>query len=230
MGGRIEHGAVGGGTVGGATVLAVLLGASAFAGGTAQAAGGKVLAAGGANVAVADTLSSGLATSATAQFTTTATGTAGISCTTSTISAAVSTNPAAPGTATASMGFTVGGCASTLPNPPYKLVSAAQIKNGPFPTSFADTINLPVSVAAGATGSFSATFTIATSIGNIICVYASAAIAGNYANANNTVQFTAQYLPRTGGAAACPAGVYFTATYGPLADTTMAGAPSVTVN
>ncbi|MFI6445940.1 Tat pathway signal sequence domain protein [Kitasatospora sp. NPDC050543] len=192
-----------------------------------------VLTAGGAGgtvVAVGDALAAPLAANTRATFYSTATSTTGVTCAVSQLSAKVLGNPAAPGTATESLtGLTFGSCTSNVTG--VTSVRSLTVGNLPYGIAVDDGPGLPVTLAGGAGGPIQATAALNTWFGTITCVYQlSGAFSGNADNAAHSLAFRNEHFAKSGGSALCPGDGYFSATYGPVADTTQPGSPAVHVN
>ncbi len=67
--------------------------------------------------------------------------------------------------------------------------------------------------------------------GTLTCTYQlSGAFTGTSDNATHTLSFRNEHFVKSGGSGLCPGEGYFSATYGPLADSSRAGSPVVQVN
>ncbi|WTG93978.1 Tat pathway signal sequence domain protein [Kitasatospora sp. NBC_01560] len=215
-----------------ATVAVLALGAVPAAAAPAPAAT-PVLTTGGAGgtaVAAGDALAAPLAAGTRATFYSTATSTTGVTCAASQLSAKVLSNPAAPGTATESLtGLTFGSCTSNVTG--VTSVRSLTVGNLPHGIAVDDGAGLPVTLTAGAAGPIQATAVLNSWFGAITCTYQlSGAFAGNADNAAHSMGFRNEHFAKSGGSALCPADGYFSATYGPVTDTTQPGGPVVHVN
>ncbi|MFF8772316.1 Tat pathway signal sequence domain protein [Kitasatospora sp. NPDC015120] len=184
----------------------------------------------GPNVSVGDVLVADLVAGTTANFSSSATGTSGIKCATSAFSATVLTNPAAPGTATESLNTqTFGSCTANVIG--VTGVQSITVNNLAYVNSVSDAAGSPVSLDPGTAGPVQTTVVLKTILGTITCVYrAPGGLAGTTNNTGQTIGFNAQALPKVSGPSTCfPVG-YFTATYGPVRDVSVAGSPVVFVN
>ena len=182
---------------------------------------------GGAAVATGDTLTANLASGSRATF---LNGSSGITCTASSFSVTVSSNPAAPGTATESLrtqSFTnctpnIGG---TNNNPPPTITPTGL----PYGSTVSDSSGTPVTLGSSTTP-VSANVTISSLLGQIRCSYGATQIRGTASNSGNTISFANQTFTRTSGSGLCPSSTSFSATYGPVVDSSQSGSPAVFVN
>ncbi|MBD0690554.1 Tat pathway signal sequence domain protein [Streptomyces sp. CBMA123] len=219
-----------------AALAALALAAAAPASATTPASpadAGPVLttgSAGGAAVAVGDALAAPLAANTSATFYSTATSTTGVTCAGSQLSATVLTNPAAPGTATESMtGLTFDSCTANVTG--VTSVQSLTVDTLPYGVSVDDGTGLPVTLTGGSAGPIQATAVLNSWFGTITCTYQlSGAFTGTADNGGQSLTFTNEHFAKSGGSGLCPADGYFSAGYGPLADTGQAGAPAVYVN
>ncbi|MFF2148427.1 Tat pathway signal sequence domain protein [Kitasatospora sp. NPDC058190] len=190
---------------------------------TADSAGGTALAAG-------DELAAPLAANTSATFYSTATSTTGVTCATSQLAATVLTNPAAPGTATESLtGLTFDSCTSNVTG--VISVQSLTVDTLPYGVTVDDGTGLPVTLTGGSAGPIQATAVLNSWFGAITCTYQlSGAFTGTADNTAHSLTFTNEHFAKSGGSGLCPADGYFSASYGPVADTTQAGGPAVYVN
>ncbi|MEU4118810.1 Tat pathway signal sequence domain protein [Kitasatospora sp. NPDC028055] len=199
---------------------------------TAPVAAGPVLttgSTGGAAVAAGDALAAPLA-GRSATFYSTATSTTGVTCATSRLSATVLTNPAAPGTATESLtGLTFGSCTANVTG--VTSVRSLTVDTLPYGVSIADDAGLPVTLTGGSAGQIQATAVLNSWFGTITCTYRlSGAFTGAADNGGQGLTFTNEHFAKSGGSGLCPGDGYFSASYGPVTDTSQSGAPAVYVN
>ncbi|WP_063832355.1 MULTISPECIES: hypothetical protein [Streptomyces] len=217
-----------------AVVVAALLSAAVPAASAPRAvAAAPVLtagSAGGAAVAPGDALAAPLAGGAVATFYSTATSTTGVTCATSALSATVLTNPAAPGSATESLtGLTFGSCTSNVTG--VTSVRSLTVGNLPYGLTVSDGPGLPVTLGGGSAGTIQATAVLNSWFGTITCTYQlSGAFTGSADNTAHSLAFRNEHFARSGGSTLCPGDGYFSATYGPVADTSQPGGPAVYVN
>ncbi len=180
---------------------------------------------GGANVAVGDVLQAGLSGTGTATFLDSSGK--GVTCTSATFTASVTDNPAAPGVATESVtALTFSGCKSNISG--VTSVKSITIDNLPYAGTVddsTDTINI--------SGSVHATISLGLVIGSATCKYTgpTGGVSGAVSTADGSLAFSNQVFSRdTGSWAGCPSPENFTATFGPVVDTSVAGSPSVFLN
>ncbi|MFJ6619348.1 Tat pathway signal sequence domain protein [Kitasatospora sp. NPDC091335] len=196
-------------------------------------AAGPVLttgSAGGAAVAAGDALAAPLTAGTSATFYSTATSTTGVTCATSKLSATVLDNPAAPGTATESLtGLTFGSCTANVTG--VTSVRSLTVGHLPYGVTVSDAPGLPVTLSGGSAGAIQATAVLDSWFGTLTCTYElSGAFTGSADNAAHSLAFRNEHFAKSGGSTLCPADGYFSATYGPVADTSRPGSPAVFVN
>ncbi|MBV2155372.1 Tat pathway signal sequence domain protein [Kitasatospora sp. SUK 42] len=186
--------------------------------------------AGGTAVAAGDALAAPLAANTSATFYSTATSTTGVTCATSQLSATVLTNPAAPGTATESLtGLTFGDCTSNVTG--VTSVQSLTVDTLPYGVTVDDGAGLPVTLTGGGAGPIQATAVLNSWFGAITCTYQlSGAFTGSADNTAHGLAFVNEHFAKSGGSGLCPADGYFSAAYGPVADTGQPSAPAVYVN
>jgi len=216
-----------------ATVVAALALGAVPASATPAPAATPVLtagSAGGTAVAAGDGLAAPLAANTRATFYSTATSTTGVTCAVSQLSAKVLSNPAAPGTATESLtGLTFGSCNSNVTG--VTSVRSLTVGNLPYGVAVDDGPGFPVTLTGGTAGPIQAAAVLNTWFGTITCTYQlSGAFTGNADNAAHSLAFRNEHFAKSGGSSLCPADGYFSATYGPVTDTTQLGSPAVYVN
>jgi hypothetical protein len=184
---------------------------------------------GGPNVAVGDVVSSGLKSGTTAKFFTTAGGTTGVTCSVSQFTGSILTNPAAGGVATESLtAQTFSSCTSNIFG--VTAVQSITVNN----LAYGATLNgatKALTLTGGAPGPIQATVRLSTLFGTVTCVYRAVGntFAGSANNADNSLNFTSQQLTKFSGPVVCPGNSFFTASYAPARDTTVAGSPLVFV-
>ncbi|MBD0673129.1 Tat pathway signal sequence domain protein [Streptomyces sp. CBMA156] len=198
----------------------------------AQAAG-AVLTTGsptGPAVAVGDVLTANLVSGSFATFYNSATGTSGIKCAASSFSATVTSNPAAPGSAVERLDAqTFGSCTSNVLG--VTGVKSITVTNLPWTNTVSDAPGNPVKLTPGASGAMGTTVVLSTILGSVNCNYQSATgINGTTSNTGNTIGFAGQPFALVSGPSLCFATGYFSATYGPVVDSTVAGSPLLFVN
>ncbi|MEU6236901.1 Tat pathway signal sequence domain protein [Kitasatospora sp. NPDC047058] len=218
-------------TLGAAALAAAAL--ATAAGAPAQAAGPAVLthgSAGGTAVAVGDVLTAGLAPGNYATFYSSATGTSGIKCAVSSFSATVTANPDAPGVATEQLNsHTFGSCTANVIG--VMSVQSITVNNLPYTNAVSDAAGNPVTLGPGGAGPLQTTVVLNTILGTTTCVYrAPGSISGTTNNTGQTIGFAAQPFTKVSGPSTCFATGWFSATYGPVIDSSVAGSPHVYVN
>jgi hypothetical protein len=150
----------------------------------------------------------------------------GVTCTRAASSATVSANPNAPGTARASLtALTFARCSA-----PGFTQTSLTVKNLPYPVTVSDSKGDPVTVSGRArTRPLSVTAKLKSATTSLTCTYTAASITGHFSDATSSVTFTGQKLTKSAGKG-CLAKVYFTATFGPVVDSSVKGSPKVFVN
>jgi hypothetical protein len=201
-------------------MLAVLPIATASAATVDVLTTGKV---GGPNVAVGAILKAPLKAGTKATFFNPGT-TTGVTCATSSVTDKVTKNPAKPGTETESLtAQTFGSCTSNIGG--VNSVKSVTVLNLPYATTISDATGFPITVSK-----LSTKITLNTILGTISCTYGAAAIHGKASNTGNVNAFKNQTFTLTSGPSTCPAKGNFSATFGPLKDTSVSGSPAVFVN
>lgn len=187
---------------------------------------------GGTAVSKGAVLTSGLASKTKATFTI---GSRTVKCTSAKVTAKVTSNPAASGKAMATASvtaFTLGKCSVSgvksitvvAKNLPYKAaVSAA--KGNPVTASGTSKLK-PIALTATVVVTAKLKFT---------CTYTAASILGKASNTGNTVSFSKQTFTFSKGSntklcTSVGKTAKFSATYGPVTDTSVTGSPKVFVN
>ncbi|MEV7770067.1 Tat pathway signal sequence domain protein [Kitasatospora sp. NPDC086791] len=184
----------------------------------------------GPAVSVGDVLSANLASGSYATFYNSATGTSGIKCAASSFSATVTSNPAAPGSAVEQLNTqTFGSCTSNVLG--VTSVKSITVTNLPFTNTVSDAPGNPVKLTPGAAGPMGTTVVLGTILGSISCNYQnSTGINGTTSNTGNTIGFSAQPFTLVSGPGLCFSTGWFSATYGPVTDTSVPGSPALFVN
>jgi hypothetical protein len=184
----------------------------------------------GANVAVGDVLNATVAAGTTADFNTAAGGTTGIKCAESAFTATVTDNPVVPGVAVESAtAHTFATCTANIFG--VTTVNSVTVDNLPFGTTV-DGATGAVTVSGTETAPIQTTLSLGTILGSVTCVYqaANGSITGVASNTDNSIAFADQPFTKSSGPITCPASGFFTATYAPVTDTSVEGAPSVFTN
>ncbi|MFE0460674.1 Tat pathway signal sequence domain protein [Kitasatospora sp. NPDC058965] len=200
----------------------------------ASAAGSAVLATGGTGgtpVAVGDVLTASLASGTVATMYSSAAGGTGVKCSSSSFSATVVSNPAAPGTAVESLTTQTFANCSTVNVPGVLGVNSLTVNNLAYTNSVSDAAGNPATLAPGSAGPIQTTVVLRTLLGTVTCKYQAnpTSLSGTTSNTNQSIGFANQTFSLSSGPGTCFANGYFTAAYGPVADTGQGGA-SVYVN
>ncbi len=194
----------------------------------AQAATGHVLTvgkAGGTAVKTNAVLKASLAKGATVVF---AAPAETLTCTSASFTAKVKTNPTKPGKASESQtSQTLAKCTVNVAGVTVKSVT---VNNLPYNVTVSDSKGDPVTIS-GTSKSKPLSFTVSvsvTGVGTVTCTSTAASIKGSSSNKGNTITFTNQKFKSSGGL--CGSGGTFSATFGPVKDTSVKGSPAVFVN
>ncbi|MEU4114811.1 Tat pathway signal sequence domain protein [Kitasatospora sp. NPDC028055] len=216
------------------TLAAASLAAFALTGAAvapAQAASPAVLtqgSAGGPAIAVGDTLVANLAPGTAATFTNGAGSTSGVSCASSSFSATVTSNPTAPGSATEQLNSqSFGSCTSNV----IGVRSVKSVTATSLPYTNTVTSGGGASLNGTSAGPVGITVVLNTLLGTVNCVYQSpSGITGSTSNSGNSISFSNQAANLVSGPGLCFSTGYFSATYGPVTDSSVAGSPALYVN
>jgi hypothetical protein len=186
--------------------------------------------AGGSAVAAGDVLVAPLAPGASATFFSSSSGSSGFTCNVSQFTATVTDNPAAPGSATEQLtGQSFDQCSSNVTG--VTGVESLSVDNLPYAVSVGDSAGDPAAISAGSGGPVQATAVVDSWFGTITCTYQlSGGFTGNADNTAQTLSFSNEHFTVSSGSSLCPSDGYFSAVYGPVADTSQAGSPAVYVN
>jgi hypothetical protein len=161
-------------------------------------------------------------------------GTYTATCTSSTLTAKVTGNPARSGKATLSLTRqTIKGCSISVTGVTLKSLTALNL---PYNVTISTARRDPVTIA-GRRASKPLSFEAAISVGtlNLTCVYTAASASGHASNTGNKVTFAAQKfsLDTTLSSSLCSSAgastATFSATYGPVRDTSVRHHPKVFV-
>jgi hypothetical protein len=179
---------------------------------------------GGPAVAVNAVLKAGLVRGTTAVFNTTI---GKMTCTISTFTAKVVTNPVRPGTARESItAETFSGCRISVAGVTIK---SLKVGNLPYNATVSDARGNPVKISGRSRAKpLLVTATVKAGTSTITCSVKAASISGAASNRGNRITFVKQKFVK----AACAFSVSgtFSATYGPVRDTSVRGNPAVFVN
>jgi hypothetical protein len=205
-----------------ASAVLLLPATSAFAAGhvlTINKTGGTAVKAGAV-------LKSSLAKGKTAVF---SLGSEKLTCKSASFSAKVKTNPAKPGTATESLtAQTFSKCKVTgVSGVTFK---SLKVNNLPYNVSVSDAKGHPVTIKGTSKSKPVQTTVTVTFAGNpVTCAYKATTVKGVSSNKGNTITFSKQKFSLKSGAL-CPKSANFSATFGPVKDTSVSGSPKVFVN
>jgi hypothetical protein len=196
----------------GAMALAVMAPATALAANVLTL--GSV---GGTAVSVSDKLSAGLLSgSGGAKF---ATSSGTVTCTTSTFTGTVTSNPTAPGTATGTLDTQ--SFSSCTDNIVGATILAVTVQNLSYNISV--TSGFAVTISAGAAGPIQTKLDFSSFLGAFSCTYRATnppgTLTGTASNATNSIAFSSQGFTKFSGPGTCPGTGTFTASYGPVIDT-----------
>jgi hypothetical protein len=149
-----------------------------------------------------------------------------VKCSTVSFTARVTKNPAAKGTADEELTTqTYKKCTTNISG----AIGAPSIKVNrlPYRTTLSDSKGDPVTVSKTV-----ATITVPASIGSLTCVYGAknGKTTGSASNTAQTITFSKQPFKLTSGTSGCPKTGSFSATFGPVEDTSVHGDPHVFVN
>ncbi|MGW2374941.1 MULTISPECIES: Tat pathway signal sequence domain protein [Kitasatospora] len=217
-------------TLAAASLAAIALTGAAVA--PAQADAAAVMTQGSASgpaIAVGDTLVANLASGTAATFTDGPGSTNGVSCANSSFSATVTSNPAAPGSATEQLNSqSFDSCTSSV----MGVMSVQSVTATSLPyTNTVTSGSGNVSLNGTSAGPVGITVVLNTLLGTINCVYQSPnGITGTTSNSNSSISFTDQPATLVDGPGLCFSTGYFSATYGPVTDSSAAGNPVLYVN
>jgi hypothetical protein len=153
-----------------------------------------------------------------------------LTCTSSSLSAKVTSNPTAPGKATESLtALKLGKCKVNVSGVKLK---TTKLNNLPYTVTISDAKNFPVTATGHSKSKpLSVTVTVVLSGQSYVCSYTAKSVAGTAANKGNTVKFSGQKLTVAKGSnSACAKSADFSATYGPLTNSSAAGKPKVFIN
>jgi len=203
-----------------AALLVALPSTAAFAATHDVLTTGKV---GGPNVKVGALLQGGLKTGTKATFLTSKS--AGISCKSVSFTDKVTKNPSKPGVATEQLTAQTYKKCSVSGITGATGVKSVVLNNLPYKTTISDAKGNPV-IVFGTT----ATLTLTTVLGPLSCQYKATKTNGSASNTGQTISFVSQAFKLKAGPSACPATGSFSATFGPVKDTSVKGSPHVFVN
>jgi len=186
---------------------------------------------GGPAVRANAVLKSGLAKGTSAVFSLpTVIGTVKLTCKSAAWSSTVRRNPVKRGTATESLtAIQVSKCTLSTSAATLKSIKAADL---PYKVSVSDASGFPVTVS-GTSKTMPLKFTVVVTAGmtNVKCNYKAASISGNASNTGSKITFSKQkFVKAAGSNSLCKGPVHFSATFGPVKDTSVTNSPHVFVN
>jgi hypothetical protein len=204
--------------------------AAPVAAGASPAASTSVLTiskAGGTAVKTGAVLKASLAKGTAAVF---STSLFSLNCTTAGFSSKVLKNPKAKGTATESLtSQTIGKC--TVKGFKGITVKSVSAVNLPYDVAVSDAKGDPVAVTGNKKSKpIETSVTVTFSGSSFGCLYKAASLKGASSNKGNTVTFTKQGFSFVSGNSLCPKSATFTATFGPVGDSSVKKNPAVFVN
>ncbi len=155
-----------------------------------------------------------------------------LSCKSSQVAATVRSNPAKPGKATESLtAISIARCVLSPVIIPltFKSVTA---RNLPYKVTVSDARGFPVTVSQASTP-MPIKFTVKLAAGTrtITCNYKAASVTGAASKTGSTIRFSKQKFTKAAGSnSMCIGPAFFSATYGPVRDTSVTNSPRVFVN
>lgn len=153
-----------------------------------------------------------------------------LTCTKSAFTVKVISNPAKPGTAKESLtAQTFSKCTISVSG---ATVSSVTVGNLPYNVTVSDAKGNPVKVS-GLSKAKPLLTTVTVKVATLVvtCSFKATAISGSASNKGNVTVFVKQSLTKAAGSSSfCPASGTFSATYGPLTDSSVKGSPAVFVN
>jgi len=187
--------------------------------------------AGGTAVADNDAVSAPLKSGTLATFYATPGGTSFVKCAESAFGATVLSNVAAPGTAKESLTLQSFGSCTPVGIPAVSGVQSIVVDNLPYATSVTSPGNA-VAVTGTDAAPIQTTIKLRSALGTVTCVYRADGnlVTGVASNDDQSITFTDQKFTKFSGPSACFPNGWFTAGYGPVSDTSVAGSPLVYVN
>lgn len=181
---------------------------------------GKV---GGTNVKVGATLKASLKSGTKATFLTSKS--AGVTCRSVTFTDKVVSNPRAKGTAREKLTSQTFSKCSVHGIQDATGVRSVKLLGLPYKATISDAKGDPVKV----TGTV-AKITLKTIFGSLTCDYKATTSTGHASNKAQTITFSSQRFTKKSGPTACPGSGHFSATFGPVKDTSVHGSPHVFIN
>jgi hypothetical protein len=184
---------------------------------------------GGTAVKSGAVLKTGLAKGTSAVF---SLGSEKLTCKSGSFTAKVKANPAKPGKASESLtGQSFSKCKIHVPGISGVTFKSIKVKNLPFKVSVSDGKGFPVTVSGQSKSKpIRVSVTVSFLGSNISCTYGAKTVKGTASNTGNKISFSKQKFSKAGGNSGCPASASFTATFGPVKDSSVKGSPKVFVN
>lgn len=182
---------------------------------------------GGPNVAVGAILKGSLKAGTKATFFAPGT-TIGITCSVVKITSKVTKNPAKPGTASEpllSQSFSK--CTTNIPGTTG--VRSITVLGLPYTVTASDSKGFPLTVTKPH-GVLKTAVIINTVLGPVTCTYSAVKIVGHASNAGSLNAYKNQVFTKSAGPAACLASGSFSATFGPVVDSSVKGSPHIFIN
>jgi hypothetical protein len=177
---------------------------------------------GGPNVKVGAKLIASLAKGSKAKFTGSANKS--VTCKKSSFTEKVTKNPAKPSTAHLSLtSQRFGNCSTTFQGATG--VKSVKLTKLPYLSTISDRPGNPVKVFGVST-----TITLRTVVGTLSCSYKAKHVEGHAANKTQVISFSKQPFTLTSGPSVCPKHGSFSASYGPVTDSSIRSHPHVFVN
>jgi hypothetical protein len=205
-------------------VLVVLPIAAATA---SPSAGGAVLTirkAGGTAVKRGAILKAGLVSGSTATFFTPGT-TKGVTCKSSSFTDKVIKNPPAGQVATESLTAQSFGSCKVAGVAGATSVKKVSVVGLPYKVTVSGKGSKPVVISKARTK-----LTLGTIVGTLTCTYGASSVKGTASNIGQVIKFRSQTFTLISGSSACLKKGSFSATFGPVKDTSVKGSPHVFVN
>jgi hypothetical protein len=178
---------------------------------------------GGTNVKKNAILKAGLKSGTKATFLTAKN--AGVTCKSVSFTDKVLSNPRAKGTAKEELTKQTFSKCSVHGIQDATGVKSVTLKGLPYKSTISDSKGDPVNVS-GTT----ATIVLKSVLGSLTCEYHATTTKGSASNSSQTIAFSNQPFKKKAGVSACPKSGHFTATFGPVKDTSVKGDPHVFIN
>jgi hypothetical protein len=186
---------------------------------------------GGPAVRAGAVLKAGLVENTKAVFRLGSSGTVKLTCTKASLRATVRANPAKPGTAIESL-TAIGVRECTLSGITGATFKSAKALNLPYKVTVSDAMGFPVTVSqTSTTMPIEFTVKVAAGTSTFTCNYKAASVKGTASNTGSKVAFSKQKFTKAAGSnRACLGPAFFSASFGPVRDTSVTNSPRVFVN